>query len=865
MDSQRERFGPYHVLGTIGAGGMGEVYVAHDPRLGRKVAIKILPQRLSRDRDTLNRFTQEARSASALNHPNIVTIHEVGSANDAPYIVMEYIDGRDLRSYIDEGPMGIRQTLEIGAQIADGLAAAHERGIIHRDLKPENIMVTRDGYVKILDFGLAKMMAPTAEGDNTQALEIPATNPGTILGTVGYMSPEQATGKTIDFRSDQFGFGSILYELLTGKEPFAGETAIDTLAAILHKHPEPIVRVLPGAPPQLSDMIRRLMSKSSESRYASTRDLAGELRMLRDRVIAEESGFHDLKPRRSRRASLAIAASIVLALIIGGTVYIARQQAAEARTEAGQGIAALPAPTTQLAVVRFKDLTGAPNGQLIVDGFAETLSSRLARYPNVQILRPGSDVAVSTDSRSIANELGANYVLTGSMMREGDRIRVTYAVIDVRGGREWRDLVEGTADTIFDVQDNVAEKVAGNLDLGRASSVATIDPAVSQLRYLEAVGHLLRYDDDASLRKAIGILEELGPSAPIQATLARAYLHRFLNTRDTEYASVASAAAERALKLDPQNIEVNITLGEIRRETGRHSESVQAFLRALAQQPNNADAVLGLAETYKAAGDNSNAEASYKRAIELRPRYWGGYNKLGVFYFIRGRLEEAATMFRKVVELSPDNLRGYNNLGGIYQRLGRYDDAIRVFTDSIARNPSGQAYSNLGTCYYFTGRFQDAAAAFRKAVELVPHDFLYWRNLGDAYRWIPGEEANARRAYLRAIELARETIKVNPSDSNAHSSLAVALAKVGDPQNARAESLRALELDPKNAPLVYEAAVVANIANSQDEAAARLEQVLRLGHNPDDIRRDPEFANFVKSGRLDAIIQSFRSSTPEKQ
>src|SRR5688572_16287261 len=242
MGSARETLGHYEIIRPIGSGGMGEVFVARDPKLGRKVAIKMLPPRMASERDTLSRFTQEARSASALNHPNIVTIHEVGADADAPFIVMEYIDGRDLRSLIVEGPLPVRQVLDIAVQIADGLAAAHERGIVHRDLKPENIMLTRDGYVKILDFGLAKLIGPAPEGEHTLQLDVPGTTPGTILGTVGYMSPEQATGKRLDFRSDLFAFGAILHELVTGTPAFDGETAIDTLSAILHFEPPPVTR-----------------------------------------------------------------------------------------------------------------------------------------------------------------------------------------------------------------------------------------------------------------------------------------------------------------------------------------------------------------------------------------------------------------------------------------------------------------------------------------------------------------------------------------------------------------------------------------------------------------------------------------------
>src|SRR5258705_3159076 len=257
----RETLGPYRIIGPLGAGGMGEVYVARDPSLGRTVAIKVLPQRFSGDRESLSRFTREARSASALNHPNIVTIHEVGTDSGTPYIVMEHIEGTDLRTLLRSGPPPNRKTLDIAAQIADGLAAAHEQGIVHRDLKPENVMVTKDGYVKILDFGLAKIIRPAGEDDDTAQLDLPGTNPGTILGTVGYMSPEQATGKPLDFRSDQFALGAILYELATGKPAFEADNAIDTLSAILHEEVQSISRFNVQAPEPFCWIVERLLSK----------------------------------------------------------------------------------------------------------------------------------------------------------------------------------------------------------------------------------------------------------------------------------------------------------------------------------------------------------------------------------------------------------------------------------------------------------------------------------------------------------------------------------------------------------------------------------------------------------------------------
>jgi len=391
-----------------------------------------------------------------------------------------------------------------------------------------------------------------------------------------------------------------------------------------------------------------------------------------------------------------------------------------------------------------------------------------------------------------------------------------------------------------------------------------LDPAVSQRRYLEALGHMRRYDQDESLDAAIRILEDLGGSPSVQAALARAYLYKFQNTRQPQFAASASQAAERALEADPQSLDVNVTLGDLRRQTGRYKEAIDSFVRVLSQQPNNADAVLGLAETYKASGDIKNAELSYKRAIALQPNYWAGYNKLGAFYYTQSRYNDAIAQFDKVVQLVPDNERGYNNLGAMYQRVGRYDDAVRVFQESIRRKPSGHSYSNLGTVYYFLGRYADAANAFEKAVELTPHDPLYWRNLGDACRWVPGKEQRAKQAFTRAIELCDEVIRVNPNDATTHMSRATSLAKLGRTREARVAILRALELEPQYASCAYEAAVIALIDGSEDEAAARIEQALRLGYNIDNLDRDPELAKLRKSGRLQSIVAGFRSNPPQK-
>jgi eukaryotic-like serine/threonine-protein kinase len=344
---------------------MGEVYRARDVRLERSVALKVLPESLSLEKERLQRFEKEARSASALNHPNIVTIYEVGSAEGISYIAMELVDGRNVRDLLHTGALSLRRLLPLAAQLADGLAKAHEAGIVHRDLKPENMMVTKDGFVKILDFGLAKL---TQAGEEAGAeSELPtmtqATEPGTILGTVGYMSPEQASGRLVDFRSDQFSFGSILYEMATGQKVFVRGTKVQSLAAIIDEEPEPLGKVNPKLPASFCWMVERCLSKDPEGRYASTKDLARDLAALRDHA-SEISTARDLQlPTRNKARGLKVTVGIVAAAAAGVVLFFAGNRVGERKGLLG------PLPVYHQLSFRHGHITGgrfAPDGQTVV-------------------------------------------------------------------------------------------------------------------------------------------------------------------------------------------------------------------------------------------------------------------------------------------------------------------------------------------------------------------------------------------------------------------------------------------------------------------------------------------------------------------
>ncbi len=327
------RLGAYEIVGRLGAGGMGEVYRAHDPRLEREVAVKALPEDVARDASRLARFEAEARAASALNHPSIVTIHEVGRGAAGPYIVMELVEGRTLRELLQAGPLPVRRTLEFAAPLADALARAHERGIVHRDLKPENLMVGRDGLAKILDFGLARVegvgaaSGPSAAAAREDETLTDGAGEG-VVGTAGYMSPEQASGQRVDGRSDQFSFGAVLYEALSGRRAFRRATRAETLAAVIREDPEPLAALCPRAPIPLRWIVERCLSKDPDGRYASTRDLARDLRNVRDHYASESGSAAPLlwAPDARRGAApltagkaLAIAAFAVSAFLLGAS------------------------------------------------------------------------------------------------------------------------------------------------------------------------------------------------------------------------------------------------------------------------------------------------------------------------------------------------------------------------------------------------------------------------------------------------------------------------------------------------------------------------------------------------------------------
>ncbi len=845
-----DRIGRFEVLGELGAGGMGSLWRARDPKLGRDVAIKLVAERFSDSREHQLRFEQEARAASALNHPNIITIYDVGEHDGFPYIAMELIEGQSLRAFVAERPRSMRRLVEVACQVADGLGAAHEQGIVHRDLKPENVMVTKLGFVKILDFGLAKLMPSPAGFDRTTAEYQLATQAGMVVGTIGYMSPEQARGLAVDNRSDQFSFGTMLFEMLSGHRPFAGGTNLDTLSAILHQQPDDLTELNPGIPGALGDLVQRCLAKDPGDRFASTRELAQALAAVRDSMTdtgAATTSATRTAPRIGRTRALVLLVAAVTVLAIAG-LWLGR-----GRTT---GVAAGGA-ARRVAVLPFRDLTGTSKGTLVGEGFAETVSARLGSDKGVAVLPAAAIDEKADDLDALVRRTGAQAIVRGSLQFEGDLVRATFAVLGPDGVQLAAGRVEGSTARLLDLEDEVARRAAAALGLAPAAApVRDVNPEVSADRFLEALGYLRRYEDEAAVDAAIKILEGLGGSARVQAALARAYLAKRSLTGDRVWAERAIAAGRRAAALDP-------TLGSVRETRGRiellldHPDKAAAEFRlALAAEPNSVEAQLGLASALERQGLATEAEAAYRRAVEIQPAWWSTYSHLGVFQLRRGSFAAAVESFRTAVRLSPDNTRAIDNLGVAYQQLGRYDEAIAAYQRSITIRPTASALSNLGTCLFFLARYDDAAQVYERATALQPNNAVLWLNLGDALRLGGHGGERMGTAYRRAIALLEADLAVTPRDADSRTSLALALAWTGQQGAAVKQADAALALDPEGADTLYHVALVRLAGGDVGAALDLLARAIARGYPLAEMDHDPELERL----KLDRRYAKMRAS-----
>ena len=734
------RLGPYEIANAIGSGGMGDVYRARDTRLDRDVAVKVLPERFVRDAEARARFELEAKAVAALSHPNILAIHDYGSTEDAAYSVTELLEGQTLRQRLHEGPLPWRKAVEIGAAMADGLAAAHAKGIIHRDLKPENIFITNDGRVKILDFGLAqlKRLEPTSE--ELDASTIPTaplkSDPSALMGTAGYMAPEQLRGEPVDATTDIFALGSVLYEMTTGKAAFIRATVIDSLSAILTDTPDVFAVSERMIPFELARVITRCLEKNRGERFQSARDLAYSLRAIGTSTALS----FEAPAERTRRMRWVAALLIVLALMTVAAVIWSRR-VIESSSDFGDAARRLvTSKTRSLAILPFVNATGDAEAEYLSDGVTETLINTLAQVPGVRVMSRTSVFHYKgkpADPLQVGRELKVSSVVVGRIEEVGGKLVVSAELIDARDGTlNWGNRYEIARAEIFPVQQSIAAEIARALRLqlgGREQQLLTkrqtSDPRAYEL-YLKGRFQWNKRNAEG-LYKAIEFFNQAIEIDP-QYALAYAGLADVYNLLDIwaglptkETFPRAKAAAEKALSIDDQLAEAHTSLAyAIHTYEWDWPAAEREYRRAIALNPNYATAHQWYSEFLTAVGRFDEAEREGRRALALDPMSPIINAVVAWNRTMARRYPAAIEQGVRSTQLFPDFMAGHAYLGLAYLESGKPAEALA----SLER---ARALLDIVVIQTWLARAQ-LAAGNRAAAEKILRD-LEQRGSGGEY------------------------------------------------------------------------------------------------------------------------------------
>lgn len=713
--------GHYEIIEMLGAGGMGEIYLARDTHLDRKVALKMLPSFFTQDTDHLRRFQQEARAASALNHPNILTVHEIGQVDSVNYIATEFVDGETLRDRIDHGPLKITEALDIATQVASALATAHEAGIIHRDIKPENIMLRRDGIVKVVDFGLAKLSPrPVVVSETPTAIN---TAEGIILGTAQYMSPEQARCLPVDARTDIWSLGCVVYEMLVGRAPFTGPTPSDVIVSILEREPPPLTRYADNVPAELEWLVKKALRKEREERYQTSKELLSDVRSFKHRFELDAEG--GVSPARTLTAvSIRESGWRAAAETIGQPVahptssaeYLVRQIKRHKRgamlVVAALAVAAAAATyfyfwgddgatISSMAVLPFVNVSADPDTEYLSDGITESLINSLSQLPNLRMIAHSSAQRYKgreTDPQTVARELGVQAVLTGRIVRRGDGLSINAELVDTRNNRHiWGEQYNRQVSDVLVVQQEIVREIAEKL---RGSLTGEERRRVTR-NYTENVEAYRLY------------------------SLGRYYW----NKRTSDGFKKAIQNFEQAIAIDPDYALAYAGLGDSYILMGYFGalpmkeampKAKQAATRALEIDASIAEAHASLANIaawYE--WDTAASEREFRKAIAVNPNYPTAHHWYGLFLAATRRFDEAVQELKTAQSLDPTSLIINSDLGYTYYLARRYDDAIEQLSRTLEMDGNFElAHYEAGLAYVEKGNYDQALAEFRNATSL---------------------------------------------------------------------------------------------------------------------------------------------------
>ncbi len=864
--------GRYEILGVLGQGGMGAVYKARDRELDRLIALKVIRPELATDPAILLRFKQELILARNITHKNVVRIYDLGEADGVRFISMEYVDGEDLRTLLRRaGKFSPKEAIAVVEQVCRALDAAHSEGVIHRDLKPQNIMRDKHGRIVVMDFGLARSLGDTG-----------LTQTGAIVGTLEYMSPEQALGSTLDPRSDIFSVGLIFYELLTGKAPYGADTAIASLMKRTREEARSASDVDASVPKSLSAIVSRCLEREPANRYHSAVELLQQLttweanpnisaetlsKMIAHPIVHRSRFSLDL-PGKSWMWIGAAVLAIALATFAGRTLL---NRSGMSAGEMAQGIPSLR-QGKYVAILPLRKIGDEKALGYVADGIAEALAAKLFQLKEVHLASSDAvEKAVAKDKdlplSRLARELGVNLVLQGMVQGNSDRLRVTLSLDDATTGkRVWSQEFPGAAGDVLALEDQIYSTLATALALkpsgeeqARVGAHPTENLKAYDL-YLQGRNTLRNSHNQDGIRQAVGLFEQAidkdSNFALAYTGLADSSLRMYGETKEGVWAQKATLAAQQAERLSNNLPEVHLSLGSVYSATGKNTQAVAELKRALELAPNSDEAYRNLGNAYRAGGQSEEAIAAYQKAVAANTYYWMNHTALGNAYFVQGDSAKALPEFQKLIEIAGDSPMGYEGVGSVYLRQGRWSDAIPQFQKALTLTPDAPTYSNLGTAYFFLKNYDQATKMYEKAVEMTPNDEELLGNLGDAYRW-SGHSDQAAAAYGKAISLAFQELQVNPRSATIMGDLGLLYAKKGDAANALQYTQQARAINADDVQLMYSETQVKTMIGKPEEALQALRRALEKGYSAQEAWNDPELQKLQALPQFSHLVNQF--------